>query len=328
MPRMNRFILPLILILSASTSLAQALPASGILLDSYAAIVNGKVITVGDVLAVLQPVQERLATQYDGNELEQKILEEYDVVRDNLIESELILLDFEMQGGTLPDRAVEDHVNSVIHDKFQNDRTAFLKALAAERLTFAEWRKQMKDQLIVQIMRQKEVSSKILITPLDMQKAYDARRDAYSLPERVRLRTLDFGRGDTKKERQDIREKAEAHRGRLLAGEGAFETSAPEGAALQDDLEFIDSASLNETLRAAIAGLAPGDISGPVEIGDHLYLVQLVERQEARVRPFNEVAPQIEKEIRKAEFERLNKVWIDSLRSKYYIQVFAHNLFS
>lgn len=322
MPPMNRLVLPLAAMIWAAAAGAQGLPASGILLDSYAAIVNGKVVTVGDVLAAMSASQARLADQYAGRELEAKLLEKFNAVRDSLVESELVLLDFETQGGTLPDRAIEDHVNSVIHDQFQNDRTAFLKALAEQRLTYAEWHKQMKDQLVVQIMRQKEVSAKILITPLDLQAAYDARKlSDYSLPERVRLRTLVFPAATARSDAAEIG-------GQIRSGQSTFEKIAAEkGVSLQDDGEFLEISSLHEALRAALAGLAPGDVSEPVDIGGSLYLVQLVERQEARVRPLDEVAPELEKKLRAAEFDRLNKAWIDSLRAKYYVQVFDHDLF-
>ena len=324
---MNRFILLLVCIFSVVAVSEASRPASGVLLDSYAAIINGKVITVGDVLSALQPFQAELAAQYQGPELEQKIQEKYQVARDALIESELILTDFEMQGGNLPDRAIEDHVNTVIHDRFDNDRTAFLRALAGERLTFSEWRKQMKDQLIVQVMRQKEVTAKLLITPLDLQTAYDQQREAFSLPERVQLRTLVLDAGGTAQKQEATRVRASELRERILSGETTFEAAVSEGATLQDDGEWLDIGSLNETICAAIAPLAAGEISPPTEIGDTYYLVQLVDRQDARVRTFNEVAPEIEKDLRRAEFDRLNHIWIDSLRAKYYIQTFTHNLF-
>lgn len=328
MPAMNRILLLLIMALAAAPARAQDLPAEGVLLDSYAALVNGKVITVGDVLAALQPAQEDLMARYSGDALREKLLEQYDSVRDDLVDSELILLDFEMQGGTLPDRAIEDHVNNVVHERFGNDRTAFLRALADQRITFAEWRKQMKEQLTVQMMRQKEVSAKILIAPLDLQRSYEAKKDTdYAVPESVRLRTLALGKGDTAKETEAARARAETLRDRIRSGEIPFAQAATDGVILQDDDDFIEVASLDPAIRAALGNLAPGDVSAPLEIGDSLYLVQLVEHRAAGIRPFNEVAPAIEKELRRAEFERLNRAWIDSLRAKYHVQLFAHNLF-
>ena len=317
---MNRFITLIALTLLATILRAPATSDTGLLLDSYAAIVNGKVITVGEVLSALQPVQANLAAKYDGVELEQKVLQEYETIRNTLIDSELILLDFETQGGTLPDRAIEDHVNTIIHERFGNDRTAFLRALAEERLTFTEWRKQMKDQLVIQIMRQREVAAKILITPLDMLQAYNARKEtAYAIPERVRLRTLTLPADTQKNTKKMIT--------RLRSGKLSFDEAVSKGAVLQDNPEFIDLSSLNETIRKAMATLPNGDISEAVEMDGTTYLLQVVERTAPHVRPLDEVSPEIEKELRRTEFDRLNRIWVDSLRSKYYIQTFTHNLF-
>lgn len=329
MPAMKRIYLLLAWTIGTAAAAAQELPAEGVLLDSYAALVNGKVITLGEVLSSLQPVQEDLMARYGGDKLRQKLLEEFDSVRDVLVDSELILLDFEMQGGTLPDRAIEDHINTVIHERFGNDRAAFLRALADQRLTFAEWRKQMKEQLTIQVMRQREVSAKILIAPLDLQRRYDANKHtAYAYPETVRLRTLALGKGDTAKESEEARARAENLRARIQSGEIPFAHAATDGVTLQDDGEAIEVASLDEAIRAGLAGLAPGDVTAPLEIGDALYLVQLVERRPAGIRPFEEVAPEIARDLRRAEYERLNRAWLDSLRAKYHVQLFAHNLFN
>ena len=321
MPAMNRFalLLAVFCVRAAAAAPAQTFPAGGVLLDAYSAIVNGKVITVGDVLLALRPAQERLAARYAGRELEQKLVEEFDATRASLVESELILVDFEMQGGSLPDRAVEDHVNSVIHDRFGNDRAALLKALSAERLTYGEWRQQMKDQLIVQIRRQQEVGSKILITPLDLQNAYEARKlSDFTRPERVRLRTLALPASGAVAPAELA--------ARIRSGDLPFDASAAEGAEFQDAADFLEVASLHEAVRAAVERLAPGEISDPVDVGGTPYLVQLVERQEAQVLSFDEAAPELRRDLRRAEFDRLNQIWMDSLRSKYHVQLFAHDL--
>jgi parvulin-like peptidyl-prolyl isomerase len=320
---MKRFLLLCALLGGTVPGFAAAPPVPGVLLDSYAAIVNGKVITVGDVLAAMQPLQERLAARLQGAELQQRLAEEYHAIRNSLVESELILLDFELQGGDLPDRAIEDHINSVILERFGNNRAEFLRALAAERLTFADWRKQMKDQLIVQIMRQREVLAKILITPLDLQQAYDRNRDTFARPERVHLRTRILGPANADGSPEETRARALDVRNRLASGD------LPPGDApgTLADPEWFDTANLNDAIRDAIAGLAPDGIAEPIELGGDLYLVQLLDRQEARVLPLDEVSPDLERELRRSEYERLNRIWIDTLRAKYFVQLFTHSLF-
>lgn len=313
----------LLLALTCGCAAYSAPPKTGMLLDSYAALVNGKVITVGDVLAAMQRTQERLVAQYDGAELRQRLTEEYQAVRDRLVESELILQAFDSQGGVLPDRAIEDHINSVIHEQFNNDRAAFLRALAADRLTFSEWRKQMKDQLIVQYMRRQEVYAKILITPLDLQLAYDRNRDTYAQPERVHLRTLVLPARKESESLETALERARTLQQQLTAGDLTLDT-APGTLA---DPEWFDAATLNTSIRSAIADLSPGAVAGPIELADSLYLVKLLEREAAHVLPFADAAADLERDLRQSEFERLGRIWIDSLRSKYFVQLFTHDLF-
>ena len=297
---------------------ARPVPVNGVLLDSYAAIVNQKVITVGDVFAYMQPLQEQLTAQYAGRELEEQIVAQFDRARDALIESELILQDFAAQGGVLPDRAVENHISTVIHERYNNDRSAFMQALAAERLTFVEWRQQLKDQLVVQYQRQREVQSKILIAPMDLQKAYEERIADFRTPETIRLRTfalpLDKAAA-AKKFAQKLRE------------EKITLEQAAEQAQMTDAQEWIPTSDLNEAIRETVAKLRKAkDVADPIELGDQLYVIQLVGRRPARTRPFAEVAPAIERDLRRAEAERLSRIWLDSLRAKYYVQIFSHNL--
>ena len=159
-----------------------ALPPEGVLLDSYAAVANGKVITVGDIMSAIQADPP---SPFPSNPEALSAL--YRATRDDLVATELILQEFAAIGATLPERAIEDHVNSVIHDRFHDSRTAFLAALAAERTTYEEWRQRMLRQLTVQLMRQREVDAKVSVTPVDIQAEYDAHASDYDLPERVRL---------------------------------------------------------------------------------------------------------------------------------------------
>ena len=89
------------------------------------------------------------------------------------------------------------------------------------------------------------------------------------------------------------------------------------------DPEWFDVPSLHPDIRAAIQDQAPGTHVGPVQLGVNSYLLQLIERQAAHTLSLEEVAPDIENALRKAEFERLNHLWIDSLRAKYFVLYFT-----
>jgi peptidyl-prolyl cis-trans isomerase SurA len=306
---------------TAAAGAVSAAPRNGILLDSYAAVVNGRVVTVGEVFDLIRPEQAKLMRQYQGPELERKLMDAFREGRDRLISDELVLADFAAQGASLPERAIEDHINGIIHDRFGNDRTAFLQALAEERTTYNEWRKRMQDQLIMQVMRQREVTSKILVTPFDIQTEYDAHKDRYAVPEKVRLKLFVLPEGAT----VPLGELAERLRGGALSLEDAVSHFRM---TVQDGGEAMDVSSLQPSLRKALADARDGDLAGPVDLDGTDYLVQLVERSPEHVLPLEDVSDDIEAELRKREGARLEKIWLNTLRGKYYVQVFAVDLFN
>lgn len=316
--RMNIRILIAIALVGGWAECAAA--AGGILLDSYAAVVNGRVITVGDVMDAIRPEQARLLRQHGEEDIQKKMVEAFREGRDRLIADELVLADFAAQGATLPERAIEDHINGVIHDRFGNDRAAFLEALAEDRTTYEEWRKRMQDQLIIQVMRQREVSSKVLVTPYDIQAEYDAHRERYAVPEKVRLKLFSLPEGSKSR----LGKLADRIRKGALTLDGAV---AHFHMTEQDAGEALETSSLQAALRDALADAKEGDLVGPVSLDGREYLVQLVEREEGRTEALEDVADGIAAELRKREFERLEKIWLNTLKGKYYVQVFANDLF-
>ena len=82
-----------------------------IALDGVAAYVNERVITVSDVLGVIQPVQRQLMGRYRGDELKQRLQEAYSEGLQSLIERNLILDAAVKENLQLPDWVVERYPN-------------------------------------------------------------------------------------------------------------------------------------------------------------------------------------------------------------------------
>ena len=59
-----------------------------------------------------------------------------------------------------------------------------------------------------------------------------------------------------------------------------------------------------------------------IDTGDELYILRLEGRKEASVTPFEQVAKEIEDDLKKQENERLYTAWIARLKKKYYVKVF------
>ena len=320
--------------LASRAALQALLPKQGVLMDSFAAVVNEKVVTVGDVLAAMQPRMQQIARTTPRASLESALRAEYEKTRAAMVDTELILMEFNAAGGQLPPRAIEDHIATILRERFGGDRAALLRALAAERLTLDEWRSQMMDQLAVQVMRQKEITSKILVTPFDVQCAYRDRIAEFTHPDSVHIRMLTLPQGKTPEEVAANRALAERVRTRILGGVAGFPeaarllSNAPGAAGNRGDAGWHATSSLAPGVAEAVAALEPGALSEVLDLPPDFYIVQLEERRPATVDPLPDVAARLERDLRHAEYDRLEAIWMASLRGKYYIQLYNHEIFS
>ena len=132
---------------------------------------------------------------------------------------------------------------------------------------------------------------------------YRATQADYQIPERVHARHI-LLRATTGAEMAARQVEAQALRERILSGE-AFEDLAraySEDEGSRDsggDLGFFGRGRMIQPFEEAAFDLRqPGAISDPVESQFGIHLIQLVERQEAGVRPFEEVREIIESQLR------------------------------
>jgi peptidyl-prolyl cis-trans isomerase SurA len=310
----------------ACTLLPALARAAATPIDGYAATVNNRVITVGDVLEMIQPVEEQLRLTYTGQELENRISTAYSNALESLIDRALIIEEFAAQGGSLPDRYVDDRLESFIRDRFLGDRGAFLEALSEQQITLENWRNDLKDRLTVNLLRRQEVQDKVRISPTQVRARYDANEAKYRTDEQVRISMILLNRGESDSEHAVKLEEASKLVERIRGGEdfAVLAREASEGAKATDggDLGWIKTADMRAELKTAVAAMKPGEISDPVEAGDELYIIKLDEFRAAGLIPFEEVRKELEDDAREAEAERLYKAWIDRLRRKFYVQVF------
>ena len=321
----SRLLLLLGLLLNTAILTTHAQSSTAQAVDGYAAVVNERVITMGDVLDFIQPNILQLRDSYAGEELERRREEAYQAGLNLLIEQALIVEEFKKLGGNIPDRLVNDRINEVIFDQFGNDRARFLAALAEEQITLEEWRERIRERLIVSALRQQEVGDRIQVTPEALRLAYEKNRSRYEQPAQINLRmiTLLKERADTP---EDQRQQAVLLRGRILAGESftkiAEEYSHDLKAVSGGHWGWLKPGDLRPELRDALAPLKVGELSEVLETPEAFYLAQVDEQREARVQVLEDVRPELEKEVRRSESTRLYEAWMDRLRRKYAVKTF------
>lgn len=293
--------------------------------DGFAAVVNERVITMGDVLDFIQPNILQLRDVYAGEELERKREEAYTTGLQLLVDQALIVEEFKKSGGTIPDRLVNDRINEVIFDQFENDRAKFLAALAEEQITLEDWRERIRERLIVSALRQQEINDRVQVTPDNLRQAYEKSRAKFSRPQQIKLSMITL-RKDRSADETVAREEAVRLRGRLLAGENfatlAKEFSHDPKAVNGGDWGWITPQDLRAELRQGLDTLKVGDISDILETPDAFYVARVEELRAAYQPTLEELRPELEKDVRRAEADRLYQAWMERLKRKHAIKIF------
>ena len=308
--------------------------AKPVIVDGVAAYVNGQAITVGDVMRLLAPEFQRLQSVYQGQALQDKMNEKFRDKLDLLVETQLILAAFQADkkaDTAAVDREVDHSYDEFLREKFGGDRAAFGEALKEESMTPEEWRQHIRESMIVNYLRGREVEQHIIVSPAEVRSVYEARAGEYQRPAQVHLRLAQFRGGEAADAQAAARRRAEESRGQLLQGADfgavARKETADTHAASGGDWGWIEPKELRAELAAVVGTLPTNTVSAVVAADGDCYLLRVEERRLAGAVPFEEVRKTIERDLRMKEGQRLYTAWIARLKRNAYVKICEDNPF-
>ncbi len=161
------------------------------LVNGIRAVVHASVVTYEDVEALTDPARRYLERKYPSQP--DALVKELDKVKkeslDTLMNRQLILHEFATAGYSLPDSVVDDLVQDEIRANY-GDRKNLTKTLQAQGRTYEQFRQAERDKIIVSLMRSKNVSREIIVSPHKVEAYYLAHRDQFKVEEEVKIRLL------------------------------------------------------------------------------------------------------------------------------------------
>lgn len=236
-------------LLAALTVHGQGLRRDGIL-----AIVQQSVITAGDVDYITEPVMAGLRTIYRGETLRLRQEQAFQDGLETLIERKLILHEFKSSGLMLPETVIEEEIRDRIRRRF-GDRVQLIQTLKAQGRTYEMWRQEVRDQIIEEAMRAKNVSRAILISPHKIEAYYATNQQQFAHEDQVKLLMIRLdGRSD---QREAALKRGLEILGKLKQGQPFREMLIyNEGA--QSDWGWVDQKSLRRGFTDQFFHLKPG----------------------------------------------------------------------
>lgn len=287
--------------------------------DGVAAYVNDHVITMSEVLSSSRTLQEKLREeggQPEANSIYLKVL-------DGLIDRKLILDAYDQQTEIqIPPVMIDERVEQIVRELFNDDRNAFLRALGEEGRSEVSWREGIREQVVVQAMRNLRVDRLVHVSPTEVRAHYNTHADQYARDASITYRMLVVNAPPEAGGADEIVSGVQAA---LAAGEDfadvtrrfSIDQFAEEGG-LRGPLQ---PSELRPELRKNLESMDVDEVTGPVALGTHFIWLQLVSYVPAERKSFSEVQETIEDEIYRARSQQLYRAWLDRLRSDAFVTV-------
>ena len=171
------------------------------LVNGVQAVVHEGVVTIYDVQVMTSPAEQVLARQYRSQpEIYFKRLSDArNDSLDQLIERQLILQDFkitfsEPQRKAIIDKQINKAVDQTLEDEIRartgGNRMTFIQTLQAEGMTLERYRQTIRDRMILSELRQKNISSEIVVSPHRVEEYYLSHREEFKVQDKVKLRMI------------------------------------------------------------------------------------------------------------------------------------------
>lgn len=295
--------------------------------DGIAAIVNDRLITFSDVREVATPAIQNAYRLYSGEERDRKVQQAGVDALNTLVERALILQEFTEKGYKLPEHVFDSRMREIIEEQYGGDKNALIRTVQARGLTMEQWKQRfVREPFIVQALRQKEVSSDIVVSPSAIEQYYNLNKAKFTLPYQVRLRMIVVRKepGTNGTEARDLAnniwQKLES--GADFSGLANIYSSGgqknPGG-----DWGWVDKESgLRKELADVAFALKAGQHSKVVGTEDGFYIVQVDEVRPERTRALAEVRGDVERTLAQERRVERQRKWMERLKQKAFIRYF------
>jgi len=219
------------------------------------------------------------------------------LVLDDLIERELLYQNGVKAGFSVDSELVRDQVG-MLRDRFP-DAEVFESALSEMDMSVQDLERHIERGMLIKKYVEEAFVDKMDITEQALEDFYRDNSEVFARPEQVRarhiLREVDFdGSAD---EIQQEREFVDSLRARIDGGEDfgdiARENSTCPSSSQDGDLGFFGRGEMVPEFEDAAFALEAGEVSGTVETMFGFHLIQVLEKQEEGMVPFDEIKDRI-----------------------------------
>ena len=289
-----------------------------------AASVNNRVITYAELDKAFQ---SQFTGSSESSSEDQVMVQKLEVLR-NLIDNEIMLQRAEKMGLMAVDSDVDAKFNEM---KAPYTKEGFEKELQSRKMTAEDLKSQLRRDLSIQKLFNKEITSHIAISDADVTDFYNRNKSEFNLAEpRLHIAQILVTpkpdpnahnlKNDKARTPEEAKRKVDALEARLKSGEdfGALAqnySEDPNTAQNGGDLGYVPESAFNNAsseLRRVLMNLKPGEISPALPSADGYHILKVISREPSGQRELTD--PRVQQTIRETLINRKDQM----LRAAYY----------
>jgi peptidyl-prolyl cis-trans isomerase C len=289
------------------------------------AVVNGAVITQEEFDRVLD--YERRRAAQNGQQIPDAQMSKIEnSILDSLIVGELLFQESKKQGIQVKSETVTEQFMTV-KQRFPSE-AEYKKALEENKITESKIRADIKRDMAIQQLIDKEVDQKVKITDEESKTFYDTNPQLFQQPERVKashiLIKVDEGASEEKKAEalkkiKEIQQKVQKGEDfAALAKTYSEGPSAPRGG----DLNYFGRGQMVKPFEDAAFSMKPNETSDIVETKFGYHLIKVVDKQPAKKIVYADAKNRINKHLKDQKLRTDRQLYFDKLKKDAKIEKF------
>ena len=299
------------------------------LIDRIVAVVNSDLITLYDLNRAFKPYEENIKALGYAPEKERETL--FQVRKDllnQLINSKLADQEIERAQITVSEQDIDETIERIKESRSASDEQ-LREGLARQGMTMAEYRKEIREQILRTKLVNREVKSKIVVTKEDIKAYYDSHQEEYAGEKTYYLYNL-FVSLSPQAEPSETEvalgqmQDAKARLDQGLSFEVLFNELKDSSSRIQGtNLGLYRLDELSEQLQGAVEKLNAGEYTEVLDtdFGPQILYVQKI--QETPAKPLDEIESEIAEILYNELVDNKYQDWLNDLRKRSLIKIIS-----
>ncbi len=298
--------------------------------DRVVAVVNNDVISLYDLNLALRPYAQKLKSlDYPPEKQRRMLFKIREDILKQLVDQKLAEQQIKRLKISVSDEQVDAAIERVKKASYYTDED-LREALAAQGLTMEAYRRRIRDQILRVRLVNREIKSKIAITPEDIKAYYEKHRrefagqTLYDLDQvflKVPEDADEAQRAAAKAQMEIIRQRLVADKAHKDHDKFLPENELSVGAATVQSLGTFKMQDLSPRLKKLLAGRGAGEPTPVLETAQGYQVIWIDRIVKKQGKSLEQAAPGIEEKLYNEVVNRKYRAWLEALRAKSSIKI-------